>query len=150
NINSDENDNNETHHHNILEHFIEVILYDLFIIMNISTPSSFDLYSAKIDSNNSITNQRIELSNARFEMSLLDSMEHGWPHINNIDIFDVRDWYLSSRRLLSMTPKGRMEKVLFALLHISRTHTSEMTVIFIFYALESLFDTKTGENFRTL
>src|SRR5262249_61251094 len=40
--------------------------------------------------------------------------------------------------------------LLFALLHISKIETSPMTVIWLFYAFESLLQTRVGENFSSI
>ena len=39
---------------------------------------------------------------------------------------------------------------MFALLHISKIETSPMTVIWLFYAFESLLQTRVGENFSSI
>jgi hypothetical protein len=43
-----------------------------------------------------------------------------------------------------------MERVLFALLHMSKISQSPMTVIWLFYAFESLLQTRAGENFSSI
>jgi hypothetical protein len=129
---------------------IEYFLFDLFLIMNIAAPAAYNLYSAEVNRHNMIVPNSLGLSNHLFETSFLLSKEQGGPKIDFIPAQDVINWFFSVRSEIRMVPQNRMEKVLFALLHIAKTGVSPNTIVWLFYALETLFDTKAGENFSAL
>ena len=141
-------DKRPSSHIHFYAHFIEYYLYDLFLIMNISYPGSCNFRNVVVNPENQFSSN-INLDNYRFDFSWSNSKQI-WPKINNIDIDIVIDWMNKVRGTLRMISKSRSEKALFAVLHICRMEPSPSSIIWIFYALESLFDTKTGENFRAL
>ena len=91
-----------------------------------------------------------DTSNYYFEAAFLYSKDHSWPVIENLPLRTVHSWLSSVRAELSMVPSTRMESVIFALLHISQAGASPTAVTWLFYALETFYDTKTGENFRSM
>ena len=62
----------------------------------------------------------------------------------------ILGWYRSVRNTTLQIPSNPMERVLYALLHMSKLEASPAAVIWLFYALESLLQTRSGENFNSL
>ncbi|QHW25203.1 hypothetical protein GYN07_13020 [Rhizobium leguminosarum bv. viciae 248] len=131
-------------------HISEYFLYEIFIAMNIASPSSIDFYSAKILSENYAYRENLNLTNNLFEIAVTDSVSGRWPLIDFLDVKRVFDWYRNIRSEMKMLPENRMEKVIFSMFHLAKSSVSPMNVVWLFYALESLFDCKVGENFRVL
>lgn len=130
--------------------FVTHILSDIFVAMNIAFPGSCNFYSTRIKSKRRYPAERFRLSSNPFEMALLDSKAGKWPRVDIIPITQCHSWLKAIRPRLNLIPQNRMERVLFALLHIAREEISPPTIIWLFYAFEALFDTKVGENFRSL
>lgn len=141
-------DKNEASRKNIALYVVECFLHDVFVIMNLASPSSLSLYSAKLLGQKNEDNLR--LSNGLFEIAIVDSVDGKWPIVGFIDVNKVSDWYWKIRPEMKMLPKNRMEKVVFSILHLARSPISAANVIWLFYALEAMFECKVGENFRTL
>jgi hypothetical protein len=135
----------------VIDTLIESFLFDFFLIMNIASPASCNFYKTKIVPAGRFFEHGVDLSNHFFETSVLNSQSGNWPRTEFLPLSLTRDWYFSVRSRLRMLPQSRLEKVLFAILHICHIDAiSPVTLIWIFYALETLFDTKAGENFRSL
>lgn len=132
-----------------VESIIDYYLNDLFLIMNISAPASFSLYRTMIASEARFDHS-LDLSNYNFDISWLSSFEGKWPTVNFIDFDKTFVWFFKVRGKFSLVPKNKMERVLFSVLHICRGELSPATIVWIFNALETLYDTKPGENFRIL
>lgn len=123
-------------------------LYDFFLIMNLASPGSCDFYSAKIV--NSEEEFQIPLSSYHFEFAFTESCEGKWPNVSNHSFNETIDWYDGARSDFSQIPDSKVEKVLFAILHLARGEVSPVQVIYIFFALETLFETKPGQNLTSL
>jgi hypothetical protein len=131
-------------------HAVEYYLHDVFLIMNIASPASCNFSNTTIRSEIPHLNKEIRLSNYHFEAAMQQSRDGKWPSISFLPLEDVIRWFRSVRRDRSLVPSNRNEKVLFSILHITNTELSPATIIWIFHAFETLFDTKVGENFRSL
>ena len=122
----------------------ECFIYDIFLLMNIAAPGVMNLFAAKFGKH------PISLSNNYFALSFLDRQGEKWPRVSSIDLHKVMMWYFNVRSGVSQIPKNKMEKALFSLWHLSETMDNPAAIIWIFYGLETFFDTKPGENRRTL
>lgn len=123
-------------------------IHDFFLILNISAPGCCEFYRSKLvqDSDSS----DLSLSNVHFELAQLGSREPNYPEIKILPLADTLKWFDAIRQGNHQLPQNQMEKALFALLHISKLDIDPMITIWIFYALESLLQTKAGENFSSL
>jgi hypothetical protein len=127
---------------------LESFLHDVFLILNVAAPGSCDFNRASLQGPS--LEIEISLSNIHFESGLLVYLDHGWPKLDILDLRMVITWFRSVRQGTSQIPKNSMERVLFALLHMSKVDTSPMIVIWLFYAFESLLQTNVGENFSAI
>ncbi len=136
-----------------LIYYAELASYDIFLMLNIAAPSCCDFQGAKIYSpkdNRPRERTNLSLSNFLFETALLVFLDDGWPPIRAIEIDKVRTWYDSVRSNTSQVPHNPMERVVFALFHMAELGLSPITVVWQFYAFESLLQTRVGENFGQL
>lgn len=135
-------------------HHVESLIYDIFLMMNIAAPGCCDFGSATLRERHSskpfLGVSRFSLSNFQFDCAYLQSKEGKWPSVSTLPLQQVIAWFAATRRGAAQIPENRAEKVLFALLHIGHSDLSANTVIWVFYGLETLFDTRPGENFQAL
>ncbi|HYG48365.1 MAG TPA: hypothetical protein VD846_10550 [Allosphingosinicella sp.] len=125
-------------------------LHDIFLVMNLAAPGSCDFYSSMLDLGSRKRAAVLGLLNGPFESAYLASFEGGWPRLQVLDLQQVAQWYWRVRSGFAQTPGNRAEKALFGLLHLAKIDVSPVSVIWVFYALETLFDSKAGENFRMI
>jgi hypothetical protein len=135
---------------NIYQAIIEYRLYDLFLIMNISAPGSYNAYNTYVIKELDILNEKLNLSNYNFEASLLNNNNNNWPKIEFLDINQTVKWFFHIRNNLRLKPESRIEKALFSIIYICKSDVNINTIVWIFYALETLFDTKAGSNYSSL
>lgn len=129
---------------------VESSLHDVFLIMNIASPGSCNM-TCKVGSSNKIAfSPKIKLGNYFFDSATLHSHGGKWPPLSNIPLEQVLSWFNTVRNQGSQVPESNLEKVLFAILHICLEDLSHTTILWLFNALETLFDTRPGENFRSL
>lgn len=131
--------------------YTESFLHDLFLMLNLATPGCCCLWRATLRARHQLAHKRqLALSEFVFDCSFMRNQSKQWPGSKFLDLKTVATWYDSVRRGLNQIPENRLQKVLFALLHICKTDMPVDTIIWLFYALETLFDTQPGENRRAL
>jgi hypothetical protein len=124
------------------------LVHNVFLIMNIAVPGSCDFYRARLIGEDHPP--AISLSADNFEIALLRSFDRGWPCIGLIDLARVVSWFETVRPMATQIPKNPMERTLFACLHMARIDASAISIVWLFYAFESLLQTRPGENFSTI
>ena len=62
----------------------------------------------------------------------------------------VADWYSKLGLNTRQTAETPVEKAIFSLLHLSRTDDYAEAVVWVFYALEALVETRVGESISTM
>jgi hypothetical protein len=134
------------------ECYAEAFIHDVYLMMNIAAPGSLNLYKAclKQDFLDRRAQHTISLSNMYFAIAWLDRNRNRWPKATRLPLPDVVSWYSKVRTGAYQTPRNRMEKVLFALLHLGTTEDTPATVVWLFNGLETLFGTRPGDNRRAL
>lgn len=137
-------------HHWYPVFFAEAHLYDLFLILNIALPGSANFYSLHVSSADGRVSEDLNLSSFYFEEAWIASSSNTWPRLARISPSSVIEWFLKVRPSFNQIPENPVERALFALLHICRSDGRPEDIIWIFYAFESLFQTKTGENLNAI
>jgi len=128
-------------------------LHDIFLIANLSAPGSGEFNGVAVQEETRARKQThgsLNLSGFYFDLAFIDTHEGKWPLVKNLPVQQVATWYSAVRTGHSQVPDNNAEKVLFALLHLSTLDMSPIAVVWIFFALETLFDTRIGENLRVL
>jgi hypothetical protein len=132
------------------ESFVEAYFYDLFLILNIALPAAANFSNIfVVDPEHPWSKDQLGLSTFYFETAALRE-DGSWPRLTALDLSDVVQWFSLARNGASQIPSNPIEKAMFALLHLCRSQGGPEDVIWIFYALESLLETRPGENFAAL
>lgn len=139
----------------VARYHVENFVYDVFLMMNMASAGCCNFYTASLRARSESGFSRhlhghLELSEYNFDLATLDGHAGKWPAPRFLPLEQVIRWYRTVRVGATQVPNNRMEKVLFALLHLARTEVSVNTVVWLFYALETFFDTRQGENVRAL
>ncbi|MEL6447363.1 MAG: hypothetical protein AAFQ62_05375 [Pseudomonadota bacterium] len=132
---------------------VESILHDVFLISNLSAPGAGDMYWAAIRRKGERSSSRVhtlDLSGGQFDIAFVDTNLEKWPHVRTLPVHQVHAWFSANRAGVTQVPRTPGERVLFALLHIAQLEMSPVIVLWLFFALETLLDTKSGENLRVM
>jgi hypothetical protein len=130
-----------------IESVVESVMYDIFIIMNIAAPGCCNFYRAKIIGNGRET--EISLAGSEFELCVLPSRRRRLA-AGFVPVSKVAEWYWSFRRAAGQVPENPTERAMFALLHMAKLDGEMLEVIWLFYAFESLLQTRAGENLGSI
>jgi len=125
----------------------ESVIHDIFLIMNIAAPGSCNLYKATLLDGKE-TNE-ISLSSSQFELCVLPSRRRKQT-AGFVSVEKVTAWYDLVRPAAGQIPGNSTERAMFALLHMAKLSDEMLAVLWLFYALESLLQTKVGENFSAI
>jgi hypothetical protein len=129
------------------EFFVETYLYDLFLVLNLALPGSADFLNVTVHSIGR-SPERLGLS-AYYWWSAYQSKDQ-WPLLHAIDPRVVAAWFYSVRRGFAQVPETSVERAMFAILHVCRSGGRPEDIVWLFYAFESFFQTRVGENFSAL
>lgn len=127
--------------------FVETYLHDLFLILNLALSGSADFLTVTIRGPGYSTNN-LRLSSSNWWGAYQEKDQ--WPLLTAIDPRVVAAWYYSVRRGFAQVPETSIERAIFAILHVCQSDGRPEDMIWLFYALESLFQTRAGENFSAL
>lgn len=130
--------------------FAESHLYDLFLVLNLALPGSANFHSVRVSSSDEKFHEELDLSSFYFEDAWVNSNNGVWPALDALPVKSVSRWFQNVRPGFNQLPESAIERALFALLHISRRDGRLEDIIWLFYAFESLFETRPGENFSAL
>jgi len=132
-----------------LNHYLEIFLYNFFLIINLSVPGACNIKIELIDENRF---PEIIFNGEIFERAWVKSLDVGWPEIKSIPIKKTWDWFSKQKIMFKVIGKSRLENSLFALLNIAYQYDNLdlSTVMWLAHSLESLFDTPRGSISSTL
>lgn len=133
-----------------LQSVVECIIYDVFLIMNIAAPGCCNFYRSDLVGGKSKT--EISLSNDLFEICVLPERRKAkkLPAIRFVQLDAVVAWYDTVRSGAAQVPTNATERAIFALLHLAKLGGDAVAVIWLFFAFESLLQTRVGENFNAI
>jgi Apea-like HEPN len=131
-----------------LSFFVESYLYDLFTALNLSLPRAADFFNVTIETERSRQRKRLDLSAFYFETAFRS--RHQWPTIQYIDPQTVSVWFNRVRTGFGQVPESPIECAIFAMLHVCRSSGRPEDIVWLFYAFESLFQTRVGENYSAI
>jgi hypothetical protein len=128
--------------------FVESYLYDLFIVLNLALPGAADFFNVRVEATRPIQVERLGLSAYYYEAAFRNSDQ--WPPLYAVDLQTVSAWYSRVRSGFGQVPETPVERAMFAMLHVCRSSGRPEDIVWLFYAFESLFQTRAGENYSTL
>lgn len=130
--------------------FVERYLYDLFLLINLSTPGACDFLNIRFMNGGAEDDERLNLSSYFFEQYLYQSYTKRAVGNGTIPFMKVLEWYKGLGIGIKQKSDKKIEKALFSVLSISKSELSVATVIWIFHALEAIYGTRVGEGFTNL
>lgn len=133
------------------------LLIEIYLVANLSCPGAFNLYRSyirnkKLDPMKSpLAQTELELSEYVFETAWHEGKKHKWLGVDFLPFDTVLSWYNSLEIREKNLATNDLERAIFSLLHLGRTSFLEPTsVLWLASALESLFDTPSGNSFSYL
>ncbi len=99
-----------------LSDYLEMFIYNLFLIANLSIPGSFDPYGLSYSIQRKFI-KSINLSPHNFEKGYEVMMKEKWPKFEYISFKVSKNWYDSIKIETKQIAENRLERCLFAILH---------------------------------
>lgn len=130
------------------EFFVESYLYDLFIALNLALPGAANFFNVTVEKVGLGQPERLDLSAYYFETAFRSRDQ--WPTLQFIDPQTVSVWFNRVRTGFGQIPDSPVERAMFAMLHVCRSSGRPEDIVWLFYAFESLFQTRVGENYSAL
>lgn len=138
--------------------YLKKLLFEVFIIANISNPGSFNLYRSylrvpNLDPNTSpFALTELELSEYMFETAWHDAQKSTWLNVETLSFDETFEWFKKHKILSSSIAERNIDKVIFALMHLARREFTEPeATIWAAAALEALYDSPShGNSFQIL
>lgn len=126
--------------------------------MNLASPGSCNFHGANLSKippdktwDGSDIKREIDLSGGALEAAYYVKETYDWLELRTIPFDTVSSWIESVSPKFTMIPTNRSSKCLYSLLYIVKSgYFGPTTIVWIFHALETLYDCKPGENFNTL
>jgi hypothetical protein len=128
--------------------FVENALYDLFVVANLALPSAADFNTVRLEQTGLTPHEPLSLS--AYYLDDYFARTVSWPKLSRLDVSLVDRWYKRVRNGVGQVPETPAERAVFALWHVCRSSGRPEDIVWIFYGFESLFQTRTGENFNAL
>lgn len=128
--------------------FAESYLYDFFIAMNLALPGAADFFNLRVEPGEFIRPEKLDLSAFYFDSAFRNQEQ--WPPLRRLSLQTAASWYLRARPGYVQVPDSPVERAIFAIIHVTRSSGRPEDIVWLFYAFESLFQTRVGENFSAL
>ena len=142
--------NELTRYHWYPEFFAELYAYELFTILNLAYPGSCNFLPLTIKGKDGRVVSEPRLAALSFDYAWVETLGKRWPSVQTLPLSQVANWHASLRLGTKQRANSSVEKLLFAMLHLCRREDYVEAVIWIFYALEALVETRVGESISTL
>ena len=135
---------NEFFKRNLFRNYVELYLNHIFLVVNISAPSTFDLYGVIIGEGSSSINLKLKMSSEVYGFACRNRFmeDSAWPKLCLLPLPTVNTWLESVNFGLRQLSSNRIEKTLFSFLHLANVSDYLYdSIIWLCYALEGLYDT---------
>ncbi|PLK49096.1 hypothetical protein C0V76_07795 [Uliginosibacterium sp. TH139] len=138
-------------------HELHSVLIYLFLVANLATPGSFNLYRSFIrdterdPTKDSLAQTDLELSEYVFENAWHEAQTYPWLKVGFLPFDQVAAWLESLNIKNKNVATTDLDRALFSLLYLGRASFMDPTAaMWIAAALEALFDTPSGSSFSFL
>lgn len=138
-------------------HYLHALLLDLYLIANLASPGSFNLYRSHIrntaldQAKDVFAQTELELSEYVFESAWHETQTSQWLKVGFVPFSEVNNWFSRLQIIGKNAATTDLERVLFSLQHLGRASFMDPTAsLWIASALEALFDTPSGSSFSFL
>lgn len=136
---------------------LQTLLIDLFLVANLASPGSFNLYrsyirdTTKNPAKDPLAQTDLDLSEHVFETAWHEARTFEWLKVGFIPFGTVAAWCKRLELNGKSAATTDVERALFSLLHLGRaSFIDPSAVLWLASALESLFDTPSGSSFSVL
>ncbi|MBC8526873.1 MAG: hypothetical protein H8D22_08455 [Candidatus Cloacimonetes bacterium] len=140
----------QVQYRNLFTHYLEMNLYDFFLILNFSVPGCFTLCPTKLhDGTGHVINFKVD--SAIFESSCYKSGLLEWPTISKVPLKITVNWYKSLKMSNKQISASNIERTIFAILNFCEIDSiNPCSIIWLAHALEAIFNINTGGIQKTL
>ncbi len=132
------------------DHFIELYVYEVFLLSNLACPGSGQFYPIKIAIPKRKEKIQPRLSPFAFDLSYSNSLNGNWPFMEVFPAKQVKEWYLKLGIGSNLQADTGTQRSIFVMYHLCRMDIQVEGLIWVFHALEALLDTRVGENISGL
>lgn len=136
---------------------LQVLLIDIFLVANLASPGSFNLYrsyirdTTKDHAKDLFAQTDLDLSEHVFETAWHEARIFEWLRVGFIPFDTVAAWCERLELNGKSAATTDVERALFSLLHLGRASFMDPSaVLWLASALESLYDTPSGSSFSFL
>jgi Apea-like HEPN len=129
------------------EFFLEYYLYEVFLIANLACPGAANFFSLRVGSGLRKAKDKFDLSSFYFDQWMVSSFKGQDVKASLIDVNDVVSWVQTANPTVTQRAETNIQRALFSVLHVCHSDGQIEFVVWLFTALESLLNTKVGENF---
>ncbi len=139
-LSCEEIDLKPTYIYNIMNHYIEVVMYDIFFIVNLSSPGSFSIYNCilKVDQEYKIT---FKYDECLFDVAAYNHQRNNGIELVNIDLYKVHKWYYSISSIDNQISTNSVNRSIFAILNCINIDVIVPTsIIWLTHAIESVYN----------
>jgi hypothetical protein len=128
------------------DEYIVYLLNLIFLTLNLSSPGSCNLTGLSISPHNVMTEifeKYYIMSAGKFEGAVELYQRMGWPQLDILPANMVWKWLLYQSQVNEQSPNRNIQKVLYSLMNLCNEITifSPISLIWLAYSLESIFDT---------
>lgn len=124
--------------------FLELYLYEFFLMANLALPGVVHFYNMTIEGTNESSTTK--LSSYEFDYWMVESIRGRWPTFQRIPFKKVIHWYLYLQIGVKQKADTGTERAIFAVHHLAKMDPAISSLIWLFHGLEALFSTRIGEN----
>jgi hypothetical protein len=131
--------------------FVELLLNEVYIILNLAAPGAFAIERAVLDGETIVGTRGSYLKADLLERGWTVAVETGWPPIDVLEVQAVTTWFEQLQLGLAQVATQRIEKALYSVLHLAALQVDEpITVIWLAQCIEAIFDTPPTGSFGIL
>ena len=138
------------HKEHVMGYYLEMIIYDIFLIANLSHPGSLSIYKLEllIDETYSIIFENEPLI---FGMIIQPRGSIKWLNNFKIDLSVVSNWYNSFNLIEKQLSTSNLERCLYAMLNLTASYRiGPLSIIWLTLALESIYNLPKSSICKTL
>jgi len=135
----------------VAEQCLVRFLGDFFTMMNLASPGCCHLFRARVCRGSLEDGTLVHLSSELLDCAMWVARREGAPEIRSLPLASVVSWFDSLNIGGRQVAASRMERALFALLHVSTKDPGSPDVLmWLAHAIEALYDTTPGQVTRSL
>jgi Apea-like HEPN len=128
--------------------FVEYFLYEIFLIANLALPGSAEFLNFQVEWEEG--SERLRLSAFYFSEWMIRTIEGKSPGAKILNLDQTIEWFNRVNPHVTQKAENSTQKALYSTYQLCRSDGQIDFVLWLFKALESLLNTKVGENFGAI